>query len=201
MKKVIFICLLSFSICMSRPDGAPGSASQAAATQQPPPPNTPSPTTEHNDTSTVPQAPTAVTTSVVAEVPSLLAQVVTTANATKTINDTNRTTEKNETAKPSNIPPVTEKVTPTPSPVPENKENTTTTDHTMKNVTTTVKPTSKPTTTETPKATDAPPLQARGFDGPSFIGGIILTLGLLAIGFMGFKYYKNHTEGIYNPLS
>lgn len=38
------------------------------------------------------------------------------------------------------------------------------------------------------------------FDGASFIGGIILTLGLLAIGFMGFKYYKNQTERNYHTL-
>ncbi|XP_026319272.1 sialomucin core protein 24-like [Hyposmocoma kahamanoa] len=58
----------------------------------------------------------------------------------------------------------------------------------------TAPPSAKPT-----QSSDAP-LQARGFDGASFIGGIILTLGLLAIGFMGFKYYKNQTERNYHTL-
>lgn len=58
---------------------------------------------------------------------------------------------------------------------------------------------------ELAKSTEAPThieptVQARAFDGPSFVGGIILTLGLLAIGFMGFKYYKNHTERNYHTL-
>ncbi|XP_041979989.1 surface protein-like [Aricia agestis] len=63
-----------------------------------------------------------------------------------------------------------------------------------------VAPKNSTTTTVAPKADETPVLQARGFDGPSFIGGIILTLGLLAIGFMGFKYYKNQTERNYHTL-
>ncbi|XP_063362869.1 uncharacterized protein LOC134651698 [Cydia amplana] len=59
-----------------------------------------------------------------------------------------------------------------------------------------------PTTTEKAAVTTEKPhaLQARGFDGASFVGGIILTLGLLAIGFMGFKYYKAQTERNYHTL-
>lgn len=39
-----------------------------------------------------------------------------------------------------------------------------------------------------------------GFDGSSFVGGIILTMCLLAIGFIGFKYYRARTERNYHTL-
>jgi CD164 antigen len=35
-----------------------------------------------------------------------------------------------------------------------------------------------------------PPTPDGGFNGWSFFGGILLTLGLFAIGFVGFKYYR-----------
>merc|ERR1712223_534198 len=47
------------------------------------------------------------------------------------------------------------------------------------------------TTTSTTSTTTAPPPSNRNhFDGWSFFGGILLTLGLAAIGLVGFKYYK-----------
>ncbi|XP_022254047.1 sialomucin core protein 24-like [Limulus polyphemus] len=46
----------------------------------------------------------------------------------------------------------------------------------------------------------AAPLSARRFDAPSFIGGIVLSLGFLAILYVGFKFYKAHTERNYHTL-
>ena len=45
----------------------------------------------------------------------------------------------------------------------------------------------KPTTS---KANPTPPPSSGGWSFWSFFGGILLTLGLFAIGFVGFKYYK-----------
>lgn len=79
---------------------------------------------------------------------------------------------------------------------------TTTTDSTQTtttSTTTTVSPTTTTTSesssvTSTPGApvtTHVPTPEDRGhFDGWSFFGGILLTLGAAAIGFVGFKYYK-----------
>merc|ERR1712154_653399 len=54
--------------------------------------------------------------------------------------------------------------------------------------------TSTSTTTTTTTPSDVMPEPAPGsrghFDGWSFFGGILLTLGIAAIGFVGFKYYK-----------
>ncbi|GFQ97078.1 uncharacterized protein TNCT_651161 [Trichonephila clavata] len=40
----------------------------------------------------------------------------------------------------------------------------------------------------------------RHFDAPSFIGGIVLALGLLAIIYVSFKFYKARTERNYHTL-
>ncbi|XP_065157610.1 sialomucin core protein 24-like [Atheta coriaria] len=67
--------------------------------------------------------------------------------------------------------------------------------------TSTLKP---PTSTEPSKPTAAPTAAPhhndRKFDGPSFIGGIILACGLSAIGFVAFKFYKARTEHNYHTL-
>jgi len=69
------------------------------------------------------------------------------------------------------------------------------------NTTTTVAPNS--TTTAPPTSTTVLPVPDSGrghFDGWSFFGGILLTLGLAAIGLVGFKYYRlrSGTGGNYN---
>merc|ERR1711983_726066 len=61
--------------------------------------------------------------------------------------------------------------------------------------------TSTSTSTEAPTARPSPDPSSRGhFDGWSFFGGILLTLGMAAIGFVGFKYYKlrSSSGGNYN---
>lgn len=46
----------------------------------------------------------------------------------------------------------------------------------------------------------SPAPSGRHFDPPSFIGGTVLSLGLLAIVYVGFKFYKARTERNYHTL-
>lgn len=55
------------------------------------------------------------------------------------------------------------------------------------------------TTTHVPLKTTVAP-NGRHFDPPSFIGGIVLALGLLAIIYVSFKFYKARTERNYHTL-
>jgi len=99
-------------------------------------------------------------------------------------------------------------VTPTPtSPMTTTSTESTTETSTSTSTTTTTVTTAAPppTTTIAPTAPTAapvpPPEPKEGhFDGWSFFGGILLTLGLVAIGFVGVKYYKlrSGTGGNYN---
>ena len=92
---------------------------------------------------------------------------------------------------------------PTPSPTTPMTTTSTesTTDSTTPTTSTTVTTTKTPATTitttttmtpATPTAAPVPPPEPKGghFDGWSFFGGILLTLGVAAIGFVGIKYYK-----------
>lgn len=55
------------------------------------------------------------------------------------------------------------------------------------------------TTPTVPSKTTVAP-NGRHFDPPSFIGGIVLALGLLAIIYVSFKFYKARTERNYHTL-
>lgn len=83
-----------------------------------------------------------------------------------------------------------------PTPAPTTHNDTTTTP-----LPTTVPVTNgttvQPTTTMSPTAVPPP---ERHFDTLSFLGGIILTLGCLAICYVGFKFYKARTERNYHTL-
>ena len=91
-----------------------------------------------------------------------------------------------------------------------NSTDTTTATTTASTTTSTDSTTTAPTTPTTtagtttpgaPVTTPHPKPDSRGhFDGWSFFGGILLTLGIAAIGFVGFKYYKirSTTGGNYN---
>jgi len=62
-----------------------------------------------------------------------------------------------------------------------------------------------PTSTEMPTTTPSPtpkpaPVPCRRFDTPSFIGGIVLTVGLLAICFVAWKFYMARTDRNYHTL-
>ncbi|CAL1274530.1 unnamed protein product [Larinioides sclopetarius] len=56
------------------------------------------------------------------------------------------------------------------------------------------------TFTDTTVPTKTTPATGRHFDAPSFIGGIVLALGLLAIIYVSFKFYKARTERNYHTL-
>ncbi|XP_037031507.1 sialomucin core protein 24-like [Bradysia coprophila] len=67
----------------------------------------------------------------------------------------------------------------------------------------TTPPTPTPSTSTTTPAPPTPkpePIPCRRFDGPSFIGGIVLTVGLIAISFVVWKFYKSRTERNYHTL-
>merc|ERR1712032_716513 len=68
---------------------------------------------------------------------------------------------------------------------------TTTTPETTTTANTTTTTTTSTSTSTSTSTTAAPaPSNRSHFDGWSFFGGILLTLGLAAIGLVGFKYYK-----------
>ncbi|KAL1505309.1 hypothetical protein ABEB36_004903 [Hypothenemus hampei] len=60
--------------------------------------------------------------------------------------------------------------------------------------------TTKKQPTSVPDSSTVPPHHDRKFDGPSFVGGIILAIGLIAIGFFSFQFYKARTERNYHTL-
>merc|ERR1712241_866964 len=117
----------------------------------------------------------------------------------------------------TSLTPENENATTTPTTVNTTVSSTTTTASTTNatSVTTTTKittSTSVPTTTETTASplistttatVDPSGKSGSKFDGWSFFGGILLTIGLSAIGFVSFKYYKvrsggNHAGTNYN---
>ncbi|XP_057653970.1 porimin-like [Diorhabda carinulata] len=81
---------------------------------------------------------------------------------------------------------------------------------TASSTTTTLVPTKPSTSSVTPSSSTKAPVSTstaspepghhRSFDGPSFIGGIVLALGLVAIGFVAFKFYKARIEVNYHTL-
>nr|WEY07720.1 sialomucin core protein 24 [Ephestia kuehniella] len=187
MKQVIFICLLSVSMCLSDTSTHGGNPSVA-----PPPEKHDSPANTDKLPTTAPPAN------------SLTPDKVTTAsppNSNNTVPKDNTSVPPSKDAPPA---PPSEKPTPAPSSVAPSTNSsvppTTQSTPTSTNSTTTTPHDHKASSTVTPKTIVPTPVQARGFDGASFVGGIILTLGLLAISFMGFKYYKNQTERNYHTL-
>lgn len=121
---------------------------------------------------------------------------------TTTADPVETTTHSSTDTTTSSTAPTTSKSTSTTTTTPKPTTSTTT------STTTTVKTTETTTTasTTTPiistTAVPVPPPEGKGgrFDGWSFFGGILLTLGLAAIGLVGFKYYKlrSGSGGNYN---
>ena len=72
---------------------------------------------------------------------------------------------------------------------------TTTAEPTTKPTAAPTTPTAAPTTTSTETPVDPSGRGGSKFDGWSFFGGILLTIGLSAIGFVSFKYYKVRSGG------
>ncbi|XP_034829241.1 proteoglycan 4-like [Maniola hyperantus] len=223
MKKVIFLCLLSLSVCLSKPaenqaapTTPPGHAVETKAQNTTEPAHPAAVVTEAQPAPNKEQAPPAKTEPEKATPPApTLPPKETAASPTKQTpsEGSPKPTEDNKTQnKEEQTPKPKEETAPTKitidTKVPTEKASTDKTEEGKAKAGTkpetkdvTPKPNEAPVTTEAPKADkDAHIVQSRGFDGPSFIGGIILTLGLLAMGFMGFKYYKNQTERNYHTL-
>ncbi|CAG9562627.1 unnamed protein product [Danaus chrysippus] len=205
MKKIILLGLLSFSMCFSN------AAEEKAAAPVATPIVTNSTTTDikeknlttsipphvTNETSTKNEMETKPTTTQVTQEPAKPSEA-TPAHKEETSKPVdNKTTEKEPKAK-ENSKELAKNSTETKATTEKAPSDKPMNDVTANNATT-MKP-DMPSSTKAPKSEDKHVLQARGFDGPSFIGGMILTLGLLAIGFMGFKYYKNQTERNYHTL-
>ncbi|CAK1555224.1 unnamed protein product [Leptosia nina] len=215
MKAVILLCLLSVSLCFGKP------SNEAAAQAQPQTLNSTvdAKVPKTTDIPTVPIpivvpstkngtviAPTLAEKDTKPEKASEAASPVTEKSSAPSPTPDNKTTEKKEETPKENA--VKEPTKVSPQEKPQEAPSTTKTEEAPKPVPSatpkenvTVKPTQA--TSAVPPKDDAAahPIEARpGFDGASFVGGIILTLGLLAIGFMGFKYYKNQTERNYHTL-
>ncbi|KAM3958445.1 uncharacterized protein ACR2FA_007527 [Aphomia sociella] len=220
MKKVLFICLLSLATCLSRPE------KQEAAPALNKPNVLLTDTKVTNDTAEAPSTP-ANNGIVAPQIPDdktkVPAQVPhdTPQNQPPAVKPTEETKTNKSGAAENNTTPDKKKIDPkpaqdetkpadTPKPSDENTTNKNNTNQDANKTVTTTTDAPVPTTTKKndtqaeittkPTTTDNTVLQARSFDGASFIGGIILTLGLLAVGLMGFKYYKNQTERNYHTL-
>merc|ERR1711963_520308 len=104
----------------------------------------------------------------------------------------------------STVTPSSDDNTTTTTVAPDNTTTTTPTTTSSTTTPTTTTVTTTASTTSTPASTTAAPApqpDSRGhFDGWSFFGGILLTLGIAAIGFVGFKYNKlrSSSGGNYN---
>ncbi|XP_014279202.1 salivary glue protein Sgs-3 [Halyomorpha halys] len=124
------------------------------------------------------------------------------------------------TPTPTTSPPTKPTPAPTTSNPTPSTPNTTTsqpptpppTTPTTTSSSTTINPTTPPTTpspgptnattTESPHTTSAPlpPPSDRKFDAFSFLGGFALGLGLVAIGFLSWKFYLSRQENYYHTL-
>ncbi|XP_014242732.1 4-O-methyl-glucuronoyl methylesterase 1-like isoform X2 [Cimex lectularius] len=103
---------------------------------------------------------------------------------------TSPTTKPPTTKPPTTKPPTTTPPTTTP---PTTTPPTTTPPHTTTPNTTTIKP--EPSTTPSPSHPSD-----RKFDAFSFLGGFCLALGLVAIGFLGWKFYVSRHDSVYHTL-
>eukprot|EP00092_Neocalanus_flemingeri_P023487 GFUD01025471.1.p1 GENE.GFUD01025471.1~~GFUD01025471.1.p1 ORF type:complete len:252 (-),score=90.35 GFUD01025471.1:610-1365(-) len=113
--------------------------------------------------------------------------------STTTISTTSTTTISTTTTT------ITSTTTSTTAPIPDT--TTPSADTTTTTPATTTTTASSPTTSSSTEAPEPEPDTGKGhFDGWSFFGGILLTLGLAAIGLVGFKYYRlrSGTGGNYN---
>ncbi|KAI9581615.1 visgun [Glossina fuscipes fuscipes] len=116
----------------------------------------------------------------------------TTLSETATIPLTTTTPSNNSTVTTSSMPNRTTSTTSTTTVAP--------TASTTNTTTTTIAPTTSTTAPLTTTTVVPNPEPCHRFDGPSFIGGIVLTLGLLAIGVVAYKFYKARNERNYQTL-
>lgn len=131
---------------------------------------------------------------------------VTTKATMANVNDTTKNDAKTTTPFATNTPtkptiPPTTKETPattTPAKTTEKPKTTSVEPSTTTSSQTTVSPS---VTTAIPISTkEAPPHKERQFDGLSFVGGIILTISLMAIATFSYKFYRTMNERNYRIL-
>lgn len=104
----------------------------------------------------------------------------------------------NSTTVPPTVP--TQTPPPTPPPTPPTTPTTSTTSSTTTTTTPAPDNSTTTTTTTTTPASPTPRPPCNHFDFPSFIGGIVLTLGILAISLVAYKFYKARNERNYHTL-
>ncbi|XP_058461077.1 uncharacterized protein LOC131436391 [Malaya genurostris] len=127
-----------------------------------------------NDTTTKPTTPPTTSTTVTPDTTTDSNKNTTTPSTTTTSTTTTSTTPATTSTTPAQNT-TTSVPTPTPSPTPSPSPTTST--------------------------TVAPPTpHCRHFDGYSFVGGMILAYGSLAIGLVLWKFYKARTERNYHTL-
>lgn len=171
------------STTTSLPTTVSTEAPHTTATEPPPtPPTTP----------TIPTIPTTTkTTTVTPDITTTVDPITTTTVDPKTTTTISPDPKTTTTVSPD---PITTTTTLSPDP------KTTTTETP---ITTTIQPNSTivpPTTTEPPPTPKPIPPPCRRFDGPSFIGGIVLAVGLMAISIVAWKFYKARTDRNYHTL-
>ncbi|KAE9536693.1 hypothetical protein AGLY_007095 [Aphis glycines] len=100
--------------------------------------------------------------------------------------------------------------TSTPSTTSTQKPTTTTTTTVAPTTTpnsTTLAPTTTAPTTQSPNTTTTAlpptpePSPARSWDGPSFLGGMVLAFGIVAVGFVGYRFFYLGRGGAYHTLA
>ncbi|XP_066150613.1 sialomucin core protein 24 [Euwallacea fornicatus] len=184
MQWFAFVLLISFSVCFAQQSAPTGS--KTANNNTVPIGNKRLPITDTPITETKNSNKTGNSDNLV-----INGRTVTDASVTE-INEPSPTTQSTSSTTPNSttVAPTSSTIIPKTTSTPA---STTTTVTTLKPVTT-INPTAEPVTTT------AIPYHDRKFDGPSFVGGIILALGLVAIGFVAFKFYKARTEMNYHTL-
>ncbi|XP_053953120.1 integumentary mucin C.1 [Anastrepha ludens] len=125
-------------------------------------------------------------------------QNITSTSTTTTEPPTNTTTTLPTT---TILPNITTTILPNiTTTTPASNTTTPTTSSTSSTTTTPVPDNSTTTTTTTTAAPPTPRPPCNHFDFPSFIGGIVLTLGILAISLVAYKFYKARNERNYHTL-
>nr|CAD7585574.1 unnamed protein product [Timema genevievae] len=144
------------------------------------------------ETTMVPTIPTQqpqekTTTTPTPTIPTPTTPTPTTPTTTTPTPTTTTPTPTTPTPTPTTTIPTTTTPTLPTTPTPAGPTNSTVVPHTTPN------PTIAP-------VTSTPPPKNRNFDGPSFVGGIILCMGIIAIAFVAWKFYKARTERNYHTL-
>lgn len=132
-----------------------------------------------------------------------MCEEVSCANATTTT-ETPTTTEIPTTETPTD-PPTTEpppETTTTPTPAPTEPPTTPPPTEPPTTEPPTEPPTEAPTTLPPPTTTakPCPTPDGRHFDAPSFFGGMVLAVGIVAVAYAAWRFYKSRNERNYHTL-